>query len=420
MKYTLINPSFDAPKGETKELLDKLAKLKQKGENEGGDEIAALAGLFLSEDLLPNVNYLNTQEGPIFKLCREFLAFICSFKSVTNPVLAAVGRKYDWNELPLFASGIQSATAGLTASLMAGGIDSGEVITTSLNFTGVPNAIIMAGATPKFADIDPENLCMDVSSLEKTITKNTKAVILVHFNQVVDLMPVFELLEKKGLNIPVIQDASLAMGSSYKGLPAGLVNLGKNGATVFSFATSKIISGLGGSIVLTNDRALSERIQAISYQGWDFANIEKLATFGSNFKMNDMNAAIVLEQLKKRDSIFEKRRQMRSWYDRELADVADSGKIAVQKVAPESIITHYAVLLPDRRKTAVRLAEKEIAVGFWHCAHLQKIYCDRFKTKPGTLPVTESLADRITFLPFHTKLTEEDVKFICRSLKEVL
>lgn len=420
MKYPLIHPSFDAPAGETKEVIDKLVRQRQKGEIRGGDEIAALAELLINEGAVPNVNYMNVQGGPIHRLCQEFLAFLCSFRAVSNPILQKVGKRYGWKELPLFITGIQSATAGLVSSLLANGIDSGEVVTTSLNFSGVPNAIILAGATPCFVDVDPSNLCLDTRSLEKALTKKTKAIVLVHFNQVVDLVPVFELLEKKGADIPVIQDASLAMGSTCQGLPAGLVNIGKGGTTVFSFATSKILSGLGGGVVLSNDKDVVERIQAISYQGWNMTDIETLMTFGANFKMNDMNAAIVLTQLKKRDAIFEKRRQLKLWYDRELADAADSGKIALQKVAPESIITHYTALIPNRKTVAQKLAEKEIMLGFWHTAHVQKIYRDRFKTRSGTLPVTESVADRISFLPFHTKLTEEDVKFICRSLKEVL
>lgn len=420
MKYTLIHPSFDAPAGETKDIIDKLVRLRQKGELKGGEELAALAELLINEGAVPNVNYMNVQDGPIQRLCQEFLSFLCSFKTVSNPILQKVGKKFGWKELPLFITGIQSATSGLAASLLANDVGSGEVITTSVNFSGVPNAIVLAGATPKFVDIDPATLCMDLRSLEKTITKNTKAIIIVHFNQVVDMAPVFDVLEKKGADIPVIQDASLAMGSACQGLPAGLVNLGKGGTTVYSFATSKILSGLGGGTVLSNDKEVIERIQAISYQGWNMMDIETLVAFGANFKMNDMNAAIVLTQLAKRDAMFEKRRQLRSWYDRELADIADSGKIAIQKVAPESIVTHYTVLIPNRKVVAQKLIEKEIMLGFWHTAHLQRIYRDRFKTKPGTLPVTESVADRITFLPFHTKLAEDDVKFICRSLKELL
>lgn len=416
MKYTLFHPAFDPPTGRAAESIGNF--IKNRGE--GAGELAAIAEIFSNEELVPHVNYVNILGGPIYRLCQEFLAFLCSFKSVSNSILQTIEKKYGWKELPLSVCGIQSATTGIAATLMANGITSGEVITTSLNFLGVPNAVMLSGCTPKFVDVNPDTLCMDMASLEKAIGKETKAIVLVHFNQFVDLAPVYEILEKNKLDIPVIQDASLALGSTCGGLPAGLVNLGKSGATVYSFATSKILSGLGGAIIVSNNKELIEHIQSIEYQGMNYTDPDDLSTFGANFKMNDLNAAIVLEQLKKRDAIFEKRRKLKSWYDRELADIVDGGKVSIQKIAPEGIVTHYALLLPDRKAAARKMAEKGVALGFWHTMHLQKIYRERFGTRPGTLPVTESLADRITFLPFHTKLTEKDVQFICKSLKECL
>jgi len=419
-RYMLIDPSFDSPKGETGKLIEKLIGLKKNGKNEGADEILALAELFSREEEINNINYVPTQTGAVHKLVQEFIAFLSSYKPNSKEIAKQIAERYAVKELLIAACGIASATSGIAASLMANDITSGEVITTSLNFLGVPNAIMLAGATPKFADINPDDLCMDPASLEKTIGKDTKAIVLVHFNQVVDLSPIDDVLKKKGLDIPVIQDASLAMGSTNGGMPAGIINLRKNGATVYSFATSKIISGLGGAIVVANDFSLIERIQRVAYQGMNFQFMEEISAFGANFKMNDMNAAIVMEQLKKRERVFEKRRQLKSWYDRELADVVDSGKVSIQKVAPESIVTHYGVLLPDRQEIAKKMAVKGIQLGLWHTAHLQPVYQKRFGTKAGTLPVTESIARRISFLPFHTKLTEPDVKFICKSLKEAL
>jgi len=420
MKYTLIHPSFDSPKGKTGELIEKLIELKKDGKNEGADEMLALAELFSREEEINFINYVPVQTGAVHKLVQEFISFLSSYKPNSKEIAKQIAERYAVKDLLIAACGIQSATSAIAASLMANNITSGEVITTSLNFLGVPNAIALAGATPKFADINPDDLCMDPASLEKTISKDTRAVVLVHFNQVVDIAPIDDVLKRKGLDIPVIQDASLAMGSTNNGMPAGIINLRKGGVTVYSFATSKIISGLGGAIVIANDFPLIERIQSIAYQGMNFANPEELSAFGANFKMNDMNAAIIMEQLKKRDVIFEKRRQLKSWYDRELADVVDSGKVSIQKVHPESIITHYGVLLPDRLEIAKKLAVKGIQLGLWHTAHLQPVYQKRFGTKAGTLPVTESIARRISFLPFHTKLTEEDVQFICKTLKEAL
>ena len=418
--YTLIRPSFDMPQGKTRDLVDKLLELREKKKNEGADELLAIVDLLTHGEDLHNINYLPVEGGAVSRLSQEFIAFLCSFKSDSNPLINRIGNKYGWKNVELAACTVQSATAAITASLIANGVTSGEVITTSLNFLGVPNAIILAGATPNFVDIGPYDLCMDPNSLEKMISRKTRAIVLVHFNQVVDLMPIEDILEKKGIDIPVIQDASLAIGSTDRSMPAGAVNLGKSGTTVYSFATSKSLSGLGGAAVVANDRSLIERIQSITYQGMQFLNPDELLSFGGNFKMNDLNATIILEQLKKSETIFEKRRMLKSWYDRELEYLAKAGKIVIQKVSEESVVTHYAILIPDRKAVAHKLLQKGIEIGFWHTTHLQKIYQKRFGTKAGSLPVSESLAPCITFLPFHTKLEEKDVSFICNEIKKLI
>lgn len=420
IKYPLIHPAFDPPLGKGLELINELIKMKHKGENEGGDEILALAELLMKEERLPEANYIPSEGGAVHKLTFEFLQFLCSFRSIKHPLLVDFGKRQGSNEIPLHICGVGSATTALVASLIANDITDGEIITTSLNFIGVPNAIVLAGLTPKFVDIDPSNLCMDVASLKKAISKKTKAVILVHFNQVVDLSSVDELFTEKGLEIPLIQDASLAVGSTCKGMPAGLVNLGKGGVTVYSFATSKILSGLGGAVVISHDLSLIERIRSIAYQGQDFRNIEEISNFGANFKMNDMNAVLVSEQLKKRKSIFDKRRHLKSLYDSKLSQLVKAGKIEIQEVSEESIVTHYGILVPDRNSFAQRMSMRGIQIGLWHTTHLQKIYQKRFKLKSGTLPVTESIAGRIAFLPFHTKLNDEDVEYICDAANEVI
>jgi len=136
--------------------------------------------------------------------------------------------------------------------------------------------------------------------------------------------------------------------------------------------------------------------------------------------MNDLNAAIILEQLKKSETIFKKRRMLKSWYDQELEYLAKGGKIVIQKVSDESILTYYVILIPDRKAVAYKLLQKGIETGFWHTVHLQDIYQKRFGIKEGSLPVSESLAPCITFLPFHTKLEEKDVSFICNEIKKVV
>ncbi|MFH1874965.1 MAG: DegT/DnrJ/EryC1/StrS family aminotransferase [Pseudomonadota bacterium] len=393
--YTLFHPDFDLEKN-------------------------ALTNVLEQEDLLPYANYVVAQNSAPHKLSQEFLKFLCSYRSIKNLFFHKFIKKNKWQQIPLYACCLNSATSGLTASLWANGITSGEVITTSFNYVGVGNAIVMAGAKPQFVDIDPKTFCLDPKKLAAAITKNTKAIILVHVNQMIDLEPIAEVLSKKGVNIPVISDASLAIGSNLDGLPAGLINLGKGGTTVFSFATSKILSGLGGAVVVGHDLELITKIQSIAYQGFDFQDMSELVCFGANFKMCDLNASLILEQLKKREQIFSKRRQIKTWYDENLADLVKAKKISIQEIKGQGIVTHYMILMPKRQQIAQELIQKRIQLGMWHSLHTQPIYQKRFKYKKGSLPITEKLVEQISFLPFHTKLEKTDVKFICEAIKKAI
>jgi len=393
--YTLFHPDFDSEKN-------------------------ALTNVLEQEDLLPYANYVVAQNSAPHKLSQEFLKFLCSYHSIKNNFFHQFVQKNKWQQIPLYACCLNSATSGLTASLWANEVTSGEVITTSFNYVGVGNAIVMAGAKPKFVDIDSKTFCLDPKKLAAAITKKTKAIILVHVNQMVDLKPIAEVLSKKGVNIPVISDASLSIGSTLDGLPAGLINLGKGGTTVFSFATSKILSGLGGAVVVGHDLELISRIQSIAYQGFNFQDMSKLVSFGANFKMCDLNASLILEQLKKREKIFSKRRQIKKLYDENLADLVRAKKISIQEIKGQGIVTHYMIVMPKRQQIAQELVRKRIQLGMWHSLHTQPIYQQQFKYKKGSLPVTENLTEKITFLPFHSKLTKADVKFICDAIKQKL
>ncbi len=394
-QYTLFHPSFDSEKNALTKVLDQ-------------------------EDLLPYANYVVAQDSAPYKLSQEFLKFLCSYRAIQNKFFQKFVKENKWQQIPLYACCLNSATSGLTASLWANGVSSGEVITTSFNYVGVGNAIVMAGAKPRFVDIDAQTFCLDPKKLEQVINKNTKAIILVHVNQMVDLAPIAKVLRKKDVNIPVISDASLAMGSNLEGLPPGLVNLGAGGTTVFSFATSKILSGLGGAVVVGHNSEVIEKIQNIAYQGFNFQDMSKLACFGANFKLCDLNAAIILEQLKKREKIFNKRKQIKKWYDKNLANLVKAKKISIQEIRGQGIVTHYMITMPKRQQIAQELAQKKIQLGMWHTLHAQPIYQKKFKYKKGSLPVTEKLADKITFLPFHAKLEKEDVKYICDELKQLV
>ncbi len=416
-EYTLIHPDISAGSGRASELIVELAKLYREGKCVDGAEIAAVVSVLTSEEILPNIAYRSLETSPIKRLCNEFSSFISKKVNPKDPFLVRFARDQGISQVSMYVGGLACATGALFAALSAAGVQGGEVITTSLNYMGVPNAILLAGATPRFVDIDEKSLCMDPVSVDKAICDKTKAILLTHVNRFVDIEPLYDLINKHGLDIPLIQDASLAIGSTLRGMPPGFINISKGGCTVFSLATSKTISGLGGAIICTNDSNFLNKVMTIAYQGASLTEPEVLEAHGANIKMNDINAAIATEMLKRRERIFSRRRELKALYDELLSSAVENGSIALQKIDDETVMTHYPILVDNRHALAQRLHDKyRITLGMWHAHHMQGIYSDC----AAELPITESLSDRITFLPFHTKLTNEDVKYISSALLDEL
>lgn len=418
-EYTLIRPDIDPGRGRTGQVVDELIRLWQEGKNEGASEIAALASLLVENKSISNIFFRLGETGPATVLAREFIDFLVEDTGGKPKFPTRVMRDRGLTRLPLCATCAGSATGALYAALCVAGVAGGEVITTSFNYMGIPNAIVMAGAIPRFVDIDEKNWCMDHRSAARAVTKKTRAIVLTHVNQFADVEPYYDLLMKKGFDIALIQDASLAIGSTLNGLRPGIVNMGSFGATIYSLAVSKIISGLGGAFLIAQDNEVIRHIQAIFYQGVDLCtDSTDLLTFGANFKMSDLNAVIALEQLRRRGEIFKRRLWLKSVYDQRLDALIKKGSIVLQDVAEGTIMTHYGVLLPDRKTLSGKLLRNHnIQTGMWFCHHLQPIYKDYLGEKIKPLPMTESLSNRIAFLPFHTGLGERDVDFICSALE---
>jgi len=420
-QYTLFHPDIGHPAGRSKKLVEELIELWRDGEDEGACEIAAIAELLTDDGALPYISCHPVEGGAVNRLAVEFGAFLSEMPSSLPSFVGRVIRDMGWKSPHFFVAGLGSATGAIYSALVEAGVAGGEVITTSLNYVGVPNAIVLAGATPQFVDIDEKSWCMDPNSLKKAITKKTKAIVLTHFNRFVDLEPFYDILSERGVDIPIIQDASLAVGSTCAGMRPGVINIGAKGATVISLATSKTITGLGGAVIVANDNSLIERIVTIAYQGMSFKEGGVLDAFGSNFKMNELNAVISMEQLKRRNDIFRRRREIKTLYDKALEPLVKKKVVEIQDVGDEAVVTHYGITLPERTLTATRMFEKHrVMIGMWHVHHLQRIYREKFGKPRNSLAETEKLAEKIGFLPFHTHLSDEDVELICRALTEEL
>lgn len=207
-----------------------------------------------------------------------------------------------------YALTTSGGTGALILALASLGIGNGdEVILPDMGFYGCANTIRTVGATPVFADIESESWCIDPCSIEKHITKKTKAIMPIwSYGNVPSMDDIMRVAKENKL--AVIEDACPAVGSYYKDKHAG--TFGDIGC--FSFQGAKIMTtGLGGMLV-TNNKALYEKAKLLNNHGVE-KDFNQLC-FGYSFDMSDINAALGLSQLKKIDKLVEKKQTIYKTY----------------------------------------------------------------------------------------------------------
>ncbi|MDD5421615.1 MAG: DegT/DnrJ/EryC1/StrS aminotransferase family protein, partial [Synergistaceae bacterium] len=221
---------------------------------------------------------------------------------------------------------VNSATAGLHTVLLALGIGPGdEVITTPMTFAATVNTIMFVGAKPVLVDIDRNTLNIDPDNIEKAVTKNTKAIIPVHFaGMPCDMDRIEAIADKYGL--AVIEDAAHALGASYKGRMIG-ADRGKRRASVFSFHPTKNITTGEGGMICTGDEEMAEKAAVLRQNGMSKGAWNRYAAKGSanydiffpglKYTMMDIQAAIGDSQLRELASFNARRKEIVSFYMKE-------------------------------------------------------------------------------------------------------
>ena len=420
-EYTLIHPDIDQGQGATRQLINELVDSWKQGTHGGADEIASVVSFLSHDERLPAHTFRLLEDGPVLQLAWAALSWLQENRPTASPLLKRFCERLGTAEIPLSVIGVASATSAITAALDVMGVGGGEVITASFNYVGVGNAIMRAGAKPRFVDIDPATWCMDPEAVRAAITPATRAIILTHVNRFADLMPYLELVEAHRGQFSLIQDASLAIASTHDGLKPGIVNVGPQGVTVFSLTVSKIVTGLGGALVSANNAGMLSQIMSIAHQGIDLANPSRLATCGMNAKLGALQATIALASLKRREKLIARRRELKARYDEALAPLAAKGLVTLQDVGAETCVTHYGLLVPDHLKLARTMYDRHrIQLGVWHLLHRQDLYRRMFPESCGTLPISETMENRASFLPFHTRLSDDDVQTIAAALEAEL
>ncbi len=301
-----------------------------------------------------------------------------------------------------YGVGVSSGTDALLVSLMALGIGPGdEVITTPFTFFATVGSIIRLGATPVFADIDPDTFNIDPEQIKKAVTKKTKAILPVHlFGQCAEMEPILDIAGEHG--IPVVEDAAQAIGAIYKGKKAG--GMGTLGC--FSFFPSKNLGAFGdGGMVTTNDEGLAERIRLIRNQGAKPKYFHKVV--GGNFRLDAIQAAIIRVKLRHLDSWTEGRIENAAFYTRRLEEFGLAGvKVCPPPVIQERhIFNQYVIRVHERDGLKKFLKDNQIDTEIYYPLGIHLQECLRhLGYKPGDMPVTETASERVLALPVYPEL----------------
>jgi dTDP-4-amino-4,6-dideoxygalactose transaminase len=326
------------------------------------------------------------------------------------------------------ALAVTNATAGLHLACVAAGLGAGdEVILPSLTFVATAAAVLYAGAMPVFADIHSEHdLTLSPTSIEKSITPRTKAIMLMHYGgYACDMPAILTLAERHGLQ--VLEDAAHAPGSSLNQKHLG--TWGRVG--VFSFFSNKNLATGEGGMVVTDDEKLAERLRSLRSHAmttltWDrhrgHAWSYDVADIGYNYRLDEIRSAIGLVQLRKLERNNQTRRDLINLYQQLFqAQVPEIG-LPFRHHAGISAGHLMPILLPkgcDRIRFMGAMKAQGIQTSIHYPPiHTFSYYRNRF---PGiSLPITEQIAEREVTLPLYPGMKEEQVKTVVEGVRNVL
>jgi dTDP-4-amino-4,6-dideoxygalactose transaminase len=310
--------------------------------------------------------------------------------------------------------GLSSGSDALIVALMALDVGPGdEVITTPYTFFATVGAIVRLGAKPVFVDIDPTTYNIRADKIEESVTSRTKAIIPVHlFGQCADMDPIMAVAKKH--NLAVIEDAAQAIGSEYKGRRAGSIG----DIACFSFFPSKNLGGFGdGGAVTCNDPKLYEKMVLLRGHGAKPKYFHKIV--GGNFRLDTLQAAVLLVKLKHLDSWTAKRQEHAAFYTKAVAESpALSAVVSCPKIATNRhIFNQFVIRTLDRDGLRNHLNANKIGNEIYYPQpmHLQACFAG-LGYRQGDFPESEKAALHTVAIPIYPELTVEQKNAVVASL----
>jgi dTDP-4-amino-4,6-dideoxygalactose transaminase len=319
-----------------------------------------------------------------------------------------------------FAVGVSSGTDALFLALDALGIGAGdEVIVPAFTYIATALSVSYTNARPVFVDIDKKSYCLDSELLRKSITRRTKAIIVVHlYGHTADMDEVMKIAKEH--NVYVIEDAAQAHGARIKMADGKWHMAGAIGDIgCFSFYPSKNLGAMGdGGLVITNSEDIFKRVCMLR----DYGRISKYehALIGYNARLDTLQAAILRCKLKRLNKWNGMRRKVAQWY----TSLFQHDQRVITPTAARGIehVYHvYAIRIPNRDAVHVGLAKKGInaIVHYPIPLHLQPAYRDLGYRK-GDFSVAEKVAEEIISLPMFPHMTKNQVRYVVSTVRKTI
>ena len=316
-----------------------------------------------------------------------------------------------------------SATTALEVAFLAAGIPSGaQVLIPSYTFPSVGNVVIRAGLTPVFFDIDDVTLTLDMNEMAKKITSSTKAVALAHYGGVsADLDLVKEFCKRYDLLL--IEDAATAFDAKYKGKALG--TFGDFG--VFSFHSTKNISAEQGGVLLVDEDSLYLTKVEQAYEDGTNRNaflrgdvdFYEWTGLGTNVRMTNLNAAVLLSSLEEKDVILRKRKKIWQSYKNRLLKFEEIYPIKTMKTPSYSDDNaHVFYVRFEKQDMREQVRKRLLNLGIVTNFHYMPLHLSAMGKKYAKdyYPVTETVANTLLRLPLHMNLSNKDIDFVISSL----
>ncbi len=350
-------------------------------------------------------------EESLNKILSDFRLVLKSGRLTDGPYVQEFEKKFAEYNHTKYAVAVSSGTASLDVTLRHFGLKGREVIVPTNTFISTPNAVILAGGNPVFADMNENSLGIDIEDAKRKVTSKTVGVIVVHIAGLVcpQINELKQFCEEKGLFL--LEDSAHAHGAIIDERKAGTFG----DAGCFSFYPTKVMTSCEGGMIITNNQQLAGEARCLRACG---QNVERQAVMlGHNWRLSEIAAVVGLHQLEYLEEFIAKRNQVAKWYEKALASVDGVSLFKVPSNFRHSYYK-YPVKLDDgidRLKIGALLKEKygvETGHVYYPPCHLQPFYMETFGTRMGDLPTAERVLKQVLCLPMHCGVTEENVAYI--------